>query len=71
MLDQLIEAALNARIEQLTLDSRGDNARAHALWRSRGFAEYGRLADFVAVGEARYDKTFGCSICAPASRPSP
>jgi ribosomal protein S18 acetylase RimI-like enzyme len=58
VLDHLIAEARAAHLEQLTLDSRGDNARAHALWRSRGFVEYGRLADFVAVGDARYDKTF-------------
>lgn len=58
VLDSLIDAANNSRIEQLTLDARGDNSAAHALWRSRGFVEYGRLTDFVAVGEARYDKTF-------------
>jgi ribosomal protein S18 acetylase RimI-like enzyme len=58
VLDQLIKDARAAHLEQLTLDSRGDNAPAHALWRSRGFVEYGRLPAFVAVGEARYDKTF-------------
>ena len=58
VLDHLVETARSARIEQLTLDARGDNSAAHALWRSRGFVEYGRLADFVAVGDARYDKTF-------------
>ena len=58
VLDQLIETARSARIEQLTLDARGDNTSAHGLWRSQGFVEYGRLADFVAVGDARYDKTF-------------
>jgi ribosomal protein S18 acetylase RimI-like enzyme len=57
MLDHLIAEARAAHLEQLTLDSRGDNLRAHALWRSRGFVEYGTLADFVAVGEVRYDKT--------------
>ncbi len=58
MLDQLVRAARLSGVEQLTLDSRGDNRAAHALWRSRGFTEYGRLPDFVAVGDARYDKTF-------------
>lgn len=57
ILDRLIATARTAEIEQLTLDSRGDNTRAHHLWRSRGFVEYGRLADFVAVGPERYDKT--------------
>jgi ribosomal protein S18 acetylase RimI-like enzyme len=58
MLDQLIETARTTGIEQLTLDARGDNRAAHALWRSRGFVEYGRIADFVAVGGTRYVKTF-------------
>jgi ribosomal protein S18 acetylase RimI-like enzyme len=58
MLDRLIESARSARIEQLTLDARGDNTAAHELWLSRGFVEYGRITDFVAVGDARYDKTF-------------
>jgi ribosomal protein S18 acetylase RimI-like enzyme len=58
LLDRLIADTRAAQIEQLTLDSRGDNEAAHGLWRSRGFVEYGRLKDFVAVGEARYDKTF-------------
>ncbi len=58
VLDSLIEAARNSGIEQLTLDARGDNASAHALWQSRGFVQYGTLTDFVAVGETHYDKTF-------------
>jgi ribosomal protein S18 acetylase RimI-like enzyme len=58
LLDYLIDRARVTHVEQLTLDSRGDNVGAHALWRSRGFVEYGRLVDFVAVGENRYDKSF-------------
>lgn len=58
LLDRLIEEARESAIEQLTLDARGDNLAAHSLWRSRGFVEYGRLIDFVAVGDVRYDKTF-------------
>ena len=42
----------------LTLDARGDNAKALELYRRLGFREYGRLPDFVAVGERRYDKVF-------------
>lgn len=57
VLDSLIDEARNSRVEQLTLDARGDNQSAHALWQSRGFVQYGRLADFVAAGETRYDKT--------------
>jgi ribosomal protein S18 acetylase RimI-like enzyme len=58
LLDRLIAEARAAHLEQVTLDSSGDNTSAHALWRSRGFVEFGRLADFVAVGDARYGKTF-------------
>jgi ribosomal protein S18 acetylase RimI-like enzyme len=52
----LIEDARSAGIEVLTLDARGDNVTALGLYRALGFTEYGRLADFVAVGQARYDK---------------
>jgi ribosomal protein S18 acetylase RimI-like enzyme len=54
----LIDDARRAGVEVLTLDSRGDNANALHLYRSLGFTEYGRLPDFVAVGERRYDKVF-------------
>ncbi|MFI1653605.1 GNAT family N-acetyltransferase [Streptomyces sp. NPDC020472] len=54
----LIADAREAGIEVLTLDARGDNAGALQLYRSLGFTEYGRLPDFVAVGERRYDKVF-------------
>ncbi|WP_371618780.1 N-acetyltransferase family protein [Streptomyces sp. NBC_00454] len=54
----LIEDARTAGIEVLTLDARGDNERALGLYASLGFTEYGRLPDFVAVGERRYDKVF-------------
>ncbi|MGW4440954.1 N-acetyltransferase family protein [Streptomyces sp. NPDC004596] len=54
----LIADAREAGIEVLTLDARGDNTHALQLYRSLGFTEYGRLPDFVAVGERRYDKVF-------------
>ncbi|WP_225627436.1 GNAT family N-acetyltransferase [Streptomyces werraensis] len=54
----LIADAREAGIEVLTLDARGDNTAALRLYRSLGFTEYGRLTDFVAVGERRYDKVF-------------
>lgn len=54
----LISDAHEAGIEVLTLDARGDNTNALHLYRSLGFTEYGRLPDFVAVGECRYDKVF-------------
>lgn len=52
----LIDDAGRAGIEVLTLDARGDNSNALHLYRSLGFGEYGRLPDFVAVGDRRYDK---------------
>ncbi|AYN35196.1 GCN5-related N-acetyltransferase [Streptomyces albus] len=54
----LVEDARGAGIEVLTLDARGDNHRALALYASLGFREYGRLPGFVAVGEQRWDKVF-------------
>ncbi|MFD6415883.1 GNAT family N-acetyltransferase [Streptomyces sp. NPDC060194] len=57
----LVADARAAGIEVLTLDARGDNEGALSLYRSLGFREYGRLPDFVAVGERRYDKVF-CMI---------
>ncbi|MER7722595.1 GNAT family N-acetyltransferase [Streptomyces sp. NPDC096323] len=54
----LITDAREVGIEVLTLDARGDNTGALCLYRSLGFSEYGRLPDFVAVGERRYDKVF-------------
>ncbi|WP_434597896.1 GNAT family N-acetyltransferase [Streptomyces sp. A5-4] len=54
----LIGDAQAVGVEVLTLDARGDNANALRLYRSLGFAEYGRLRDFVAVGQRRYDKVF-------------
>jgi ribosomal protein S18 acetylase RimI-like enzyme len=58
LLGTCIQTARFAGVEQLTLDSRGDNAAAIRMWQSNGFLQYGRLTDFVAVGATRYDKTF-------------
>jgi ribosomal protein S18 acetylase RimI-like enzyme len=56
IMTELIGAARAAGIEMLTLDLRGDNLRAAALYESLGFQQYGRLERFVAVGERRWDK---------------
>jgi ribosomal protein S18 acetylase RimI-like enzyme len=58
LMDVLIGRAIALTVEQLTLDARGDNSAALHLYQSLGFVAYGRLTDFVAVGDARYDKTF-------------
>lgn len=52
----LLDDARRAGIEVLTLDARGDNIGALHLYRTLGFTEYGRIPDFVAVRESRYDK---------------
>jgi ribosomal protein S18 acetylase RimI-like enzyme len=54
--ESLVHAARDRGIEQLTLDLRGDNTTALGLYASLGFREYGRLRDFVAVGDRRFDK---------------
>jgi RimJ/RimL family protein N-acetyltransferase len=52
----LVEDARDHRIETLTLDVRGNNHAAMALYESYGFEVYGRLPDFVAVGDERWDR---------------
>jgi ribosomal protein S18 acetylase RimI-like enzyme len=52
----LVEDARAHRIETLTLDVRGNNHAAMALYESFGFVPYGRLPDFVAVGPDRWDR---------------
>ena len=58
LMAELIAAARAAQVEVLTLDLRGDNERAAALYESLGFERYGRLPRFVAVGDRRWDKLF-------------
>jgi ribosomal protein S18 acetylase RimI-like enzyme len=55
LMQALIAAANDRSVEVITLDLRGDNAPAIALYESLGFTRYGRLQDFVAVGTKRYD----------------
>ncbi|MFL4493569.1 GNAT family N-acetyltransferase [Streptomyces sp. VTCC 41912] len=54
----LVDDARRAGVEVLTLDARGDNAHALRMYRSLGFREYGRIPDFVALGDRRWDKVF-------------
>lgn len=56
LLDALVDDAQAAGVEVLTLDFRADNAAGERLYLAAGFTEYGRLRDFVAVGDRRYDK---------------
>jgi ribosomal protein S18 acetylase RimI-like enzyme len=52
----LVEDARARRVETLTLDVRGNNHAAMALYESLRFEVYGRLPDFVAVGDERWDR---------------
>jgi ribosomal protein S18 acetylase RimI-like enzyme len=52
----LVEDARANRVETLTLDVRGNNHAAMALYESFGFEVSGRLPDFVAVGDERWDR---------------
>ncbi|GGB17966.1 hypothetical protein GCM10011492_04770 [Flexivirga endophytica] len=59
ILRDLIRTARDAGCEQLTIDFRGDNQGAERLYLSEGFAEYGRLRNFVAPDATRrFDKVF-------------
>jgi ribosomal protein S18 acetylase RimI-like enzyme len=58
VMTSLIAAARESGVEVLTVDFRGDNVRAAALYQSLGFRQYGRLERFVAVGDRRWDKLF-------------
>jgi ribosomal protein S18 acetylase RimI-like enzyme len=54
----LTDHATQAGIEVLTLDARGNNHAAHALYESLGWERCGRIPDFIAVGEERWDRVF-------------
>lgn len=51
----LVASARDIGVEVITLDLRGDNGRAIALYESLGFERYGLLGGFVAVGDQRFD----------------
>jgi ribosomal protein S18 acetylase RimI-like enzyme len=52
----LVEDAREHGVETLTLDVRGNNHAAMALYETFGFQVAGRLPDFVAVGAERWDR---------------
>ncbi|MGO2035804.1 MAG: GNAT family N-acetyltransferase [Brevibacterium sp.] len=55
LMNALIASAREAEVEVITLDLRGDNTAAIALYESLGFERYGLLPGFVAVGDRRFD----------------
>ncbi len=73
LLQQLIARADALDVETLTLDVRGDNVGAIALYESVGFRRYGTLTDFVAFGSRRWDKVlmarrWSAEVAMPAPR---
>jgi ribosomal protein S18 acetylase RimI-like enzyme len=52
----LVDDARAAGIEVLTLDCRGNNHAALALYSRLGFVTTGRRPDYIAVGEERFDQ---------------
>lgn len=55
LMNVLVTSARDIGVEVITLDLRGDNGRAIALYESLGFERYGLLGGFVAVGDQRFD----------------
>ncbi len=55
IVEELISYGRKTGIEILTLDVRGNNHAAMALYERLGFREYGRIEDFVAVDNQRWD----------------
>lgn len=58
LLQMLVDEARTAGIEVLTLDVRGNNHAAMALYEHFGFKEYGRLPNYIAIGDERWDNVF-------------
>ncbi len=56
LVEDLLGQARAARVETVTLQCRGNNHGAIRLYERLGFHEYGRLSDFVAAGDERWDK---------------
>ena len=56
LMEHLVEQARAAGVEVLTLQCRGNNHGAIRLYERMGFAEYGRIRDFVGSGRHRWDK---------------
>jgi len=58
IVEELISYGRKTGIEILTLDVRGNNHAAMALYERLGFCEYGRIGDFVAVDNERWDNVY-------------
>lgn len=58
MVEELISYGRKVGVEILTLDVRGNNHGAMHLYERLGFREYGRIEDFVAVDNERWDNVY-------------
>ena len=58
LVEELVSTARAAGIEVLTLDVRGNNHAAMALYERVGFVEYGRLTDYIAIEDERWDNVY-------------
>lgn len=58
LVEELIAYGRKLGIEILTLDVRGNNHAAMQLYERLGFREYGRIEDFVAVENERWDNVY-------------
>jgi ribosomal protein S18 acetylase RimI-like enzyme len=56
LVSDLLRQARAAGVETVTLQCRGNNHGAIRLYERLGFHEFGRLRDFVAAGNERWDK---------------
>jgi ribosomal protein S18 acetylase RimI-like enzyme len=56
LVEDLLSQARSAGVETVTLQCRGNNHGAIRLYRRLGFSEVGRLRDFVAADDERWDK---------------
>lgn len=52
----LVEDARTSGVEVVTIDCRGNNHGALALYASLGFVPTGRRPDYIAVGDQRFDQ---------------
>lgn len=58
LVDGLIDYARKVGVEILTLDCRGNNHAAMHVYERLGFEEYGRIPDFVAIDNERWDNVY-------------
>src|SRR5699024_6474246 len=58
LVEHLIDHARKVGVEILTLDCRGNNHAAMHVYRRLGFTEYGRIPDFVAIDNERWDNVY-------------